>query len=131
MHLQKRAREVQILFTPLPSPSLFFFTLQYPTCIPNNVEDCVVPHKVTGPKGKEVGGAGIVDQQLYHPRSHPTIPLVDQMIPVEKIISFPTSVVDPDQYWIHFQELPGSGSVFRTRIRIHTCKYRIKWRQKR
>ena len=43
-----------------------------------------------------------------------------------------TSVVDPDPYWIRIQELPGSGSgsVFRIRIRIHTCKYRLKWRQK-
>ena len=35
------------------------------------------------------------------------------------------SVVDPDPYWIHIQELSGSGSVFPIRIRIHTWKYRI------
>ena len=42
------------------------------------------------------------------------------------------SVVDPYSYWIRIQELPGSGSVFgiRIRIRIHTSKYRLKWRQK-
>ena len=40
------------------------------------------------------------------------------------------SVVDPDPYWIRIQELPGSESVFGIWIRIHTCKYRIKWRQK-
>ena len=39
-----------------------------------------------------------------------------------------TSVVDPDPYWIRIQELP--GSVFGIQIRIHTCKYRLKWRQK-
>ena len=39
------------------------------------------------------------------------------------------SVVDLDPYWIRIQEL--SGSVFQIRIRIHTCKYRIKWRLKR
>ena len=38
--------------------------------------------------------------------------------------------MDPDPYWICFQELPGSGSVFWIRIRIHTCKYWLKWRQK-
>ena len=34
--------------------------------------------------------------------------------------------------WIRIciQELLGSGSIFGIRIRIHTCKYRIKWRQK-
>ena len=43
-----------------------------------------------------------------------------------------TSVVDPDPepdpdpYWIRIQELCGSGSVFRIRIRIHTFKNRIK-----
>ena len=36
------------------------------------------------------------------------------------------SVVDPDQYWIRIQELPGFGSVFGILIKIHTCKYRIK-----
>ena len=41
-----------------------------------------------------------------------------------------SSVVDPDPYWIRIQELPGSRSVFGIRIRIHTCKYRLKWRQK-
>ena len=42
------------------------------------------------------------------------------------------SVVDPDPYWIRIQELPGSGSVFGIRIQIgiHTCKYKLKWRQK-
>ena len=44
--------------------------------------------------------------------------------------SVESSVVDPDPYWICIQELPGSGSVFGIQIRIHTCKYRIKWRQK-
>ena len=39
-----------------------------------------------------------------------------------------TSVADPDPWNpYHF---PGSGSVFEIRTRIHTCKYRIKWRQK-
>ena len=38
------------------------------------------------------------------------------------------SVVDPDPYWIRIPELPWSGFVFR--IRIHTCKYRIKWETK-
>ena len=33
-------------------------------------------------------------------------------------------------YRICIQELPGSGSVFGIRVRIHTCKYRIKWRPK-
>ena len=41
-----------------------------------------------------------------------------------------TSVMDPDPYWICIQELPGSGYVFGIRIRIHICKYKIKWRQK-
>ena len=42
------------------------------------------------------------------------------------------SAVDPDPYWIRIHELPGSGSVFGIRIwiRIHTCKYRLKWRIK-
>ena len=40
------------------------------------------------------------------------------------------SVVDPDKYWIRIQKPSGSGSVFGIRIRIHTCKYRIKCRQK-
>ena len=41
-------------------------------------------------------------------------------------------IVNPDPYLIRTQELPGSRSGFRIRIRIHTCKYtgRIKWRQK-
>ena len=43
----------------------------------------------------------------------------------------PGSVVDPDPYWIPSQELSGSGSIFGIRIRIHTCKYRIKCRQKK
>ena len=30
------------------------------------------------------------------------------------------SVVDPDPNWIRIQDLCGSGSVFRIRIRIHT-----------
>ena len=38
------------------------------------------------------------------------------------------SVVDPDPYCIRIQELP--GSVIGIRIRIYTCKYRLKWRQK-
>ena len=41
-----------------------------------------------------------------------------------------SSAVDPDLYWIRIQELHGSGSICRIRIRIHTCKYRLKWRQK-
>ena len=42
-----------------------------------------------------------------------------------------TSVVDPDRYWIRIQEPSGSGSgsVFRIRIRIYTCKHRLKWRK--
>ena len=38
-----------------------------------------------------------------------------------------SSVVDPDPYWIRIQE--PYGSVFGIRIRIHTCKFRIKCRQ--
>ena len=47
-----------------------------------------------------------------------------------------TSVVDvdpdpePDPYWIRIQELCGSGSVFKIRIRIHTCQNKLKWRKK-
>ena len=40
------------------------------------------------------------------------------------------SVVDPETYWIRIQELPGSVFRIPVRIRIHTCKYRLKWRQK-
>ena len=36
-----------------------------------------------------------------------------------------------DPYQIRIQELCGSGAVFRIRIRIHTCKNRIKYRDKR
>ena len=38
------------------------------------------------------------------------------------------SVVDPDPYWILIQELCGSESVSRIRIRIHTGE---KWMKKR
>ena len=37
------------------------------------------------------------------------------------------SVVDPDPYWISIQKLCESGSVLPIRIRIPTCKYRIKY----
>ena len=40
-----------------------------------------------------------------------------------------SSAVDPDPNWICIQELSGSRSVLRTRIRIHTDKNRINWRQ--
>ena len=49
---------------------------------------------------------------------------------VQDLVTLSISVVDPDPdlYWIRIQELPGSG--FGIRIWIHTCKFRIKWRQK-
>ena len=42
-----------------------------------------------------------------------------------------SSVVDPDPNWIRFQDLCGSVSIFRvrTRIRIHTGKFRLKYKE--
>ena len=53
-------------------------------CISHHVQYRVLAHKVARAKGKEVGGAGIVHQQLDHSRAHPPIPLVDQVIPEYK-----------------------------------------------
>ena len=42
-----------------------------------------------------------------------------------EILNVAKTVLDPEPYWIRIQELCGSGSVIRIRIRTHTCKKKI------
>ena len=42
----------------------------------------------------------------------------------EKQQSFGSSIVEPDPNWVHIQELNGTGSVFKTRIRVHMINFR-------
>ena len=74
-------------------------------------------------------GSGIFKFQIWIGEKKPRSVCIRIWIWIRNT-SHMSSVVDPDPdlYWIRIQELPGSGSVFGIRIRINTCKYRIKWR---
>jgi hypothetical protein len=76
----KKAKRFQ---TPAPpNNSLRGIRVLFQTCIPDDVQHRVLAHKVSGPEGEEVGGPGIVHQQLNDPGSHPPVSLVYQMISV-------------------------------------------------
>jgi hypothetical protein len=75
----------------------------FQTCIPDDVQHRVLAHKVSGPEGEEVGGPGIVHQQLNDAGPHPPVPLVDQMVSAtckRKLLKRVFKASKGTRYWV-------------------------------
>ena len=101
--------------------------------MPTYAHPLISPPPPTPWNGRGGGGVGALKLELYDGfksvnvtirltalHSPNTIHFLHK--PTSSFIMIPTSVVDPYPYWIRIQELSRSGSLFRKRIRIHTCK---------